>query len=125
MTDNQKRQNVRLSMPEDFALTKWLHSHEMKPGETIGDLAALARFDLKNTRINYNHVQARLTSFGIELIPAPEKDQVKRIDRLEKLLDLVVCALFEAHTAPGSNMKLPELLHAYIAERPGKLPFSK
>jgi hypothetical protein len=86
MSDVTKRTNIRLSMQEDFALTKWLHAHEMKPGEQIGDLVKQVRIDLKIDKINYNHVQTRLQEFGLKLIPAPEKDQNKRLDRMERFV---------------------------------------
>jgi hypothetical protein len=86
MSHVPKRTNIRLSMQEDFALTKWLHAHYMQPGEGIGELVKQARIDLKIEKINYNHVQARLQEFGLKLIPAPEKDQNKRLDRLERFV---------------------------------------
>ena len=100
----QPRTNVRLSMQEDFALTKWLHAHEMQPGERIDDLVLQVRKDLKIEKINYNHVQARLQEFGLKLVPADSTDpQVREMrEQLEVLqhrvfaLEGVVAALRSA-----------------------------
>lgn len=68
MAEKQKRTNVRLSMKEDFELTKWLKDHQMEPGEQIADLVAKAKAETGIQTINYNHVQQRMLVFGIKLI---------------------------------------------------------
>lgn len=92
--DAQKRTNIRLSMPEDFALTKWLHTHDFQPGESIADLVRLARIDTKVEKINYNHIQTRLVEFDLKLIPLPTapKEVAKIGERLLRL-ECAVCAI--------------------------------
>lgn len=89
-----QRQMVRLSNPENYALIEWLKAYKQQPDDTIHTMARKAVVDLKNEKINYNHVQQRLVEFGI---PAPTRggsatnaELAQRVEALEKLVTKMV-----------------------------------
>lgn len=84
MAEKQKRTNVRLSMKEDFELTKWLKDHQMEPGEQIADLVAKAKAETGIQTINYNHVQQRMLVFGIKLLSSTKLEPSEELAQLRE-----------------------------------------
>jgi hypothetical protein len=90
-----KRQTVtRLSNPENYALIEWLKAYKQQPDDTIHTMTRKAAEELKNDRINYNHVQQRLVEFGI---PAPTRggsatnaELATRVETLEKQVASII-----------------------------------
>lgn len=91
----QQRQISRafLTMPQDFALTTWLHNRTPRYGETPTEIFEQAKQALPDlTRLNVDHIKTRLATFVNTLpkAPNPELTIYQRLDRLEKVV-AVLC----------------------------------
>lgn len=83
----------RLSMPENFALVEWLKAYQQQPGDTLHTITRKAAEALRNTKINYNHIQQRMYEFNIPLPRnggSANAELIERISRLEATLDILI-----------------------------------
>lgn len=84
---------VKLQTAEVIALADWIRARKLQLGDTYKSLAQLARIDLKNDRINDNHIRGQMDALQIQL---PKGEPViagriaARLDLLEHKLNTVL-----------------------------------
>lgn len=102
---------TRLSNPENFALVQWLKDYKAQPGDTLHTITRQASTALNNPKINFNHVQQRMSEFDIPLPKRPSSSGVdaERLNRLEHLVKLLASDLMRIAAAGGVGLH-PDLI---------------
>jgi len=96
MSTPEKRQVVKLSIKENVLLCNWLMAPgALMVGDTGETIAARARVELDNPRINKDHIYTRMQEFELSIPAETDMDE----ELLQDIRDLraVVMALAKQH----------------------------